>query len=216
MTVIDQIIDSPRLPQYVKELKQVLVDERRRRQQFFEHVTEEQKAEFINGRIVVHSPVRLEHNAASFGLAKLIGAYVEKHALGFVGHEKLMISLTRNDYEPDICYFKAAKAAKFKPTQMKFPAPDLVVEVLSASTEKIDRGIKFEDYAAHGVDEYWIVDPSKRTVEQYRLSGSRYTLEHKLKTGSIRSEVIEGLKIPVRAAFDAKENVKALVAIVGT
>ena len=51
---------------------------------------------------------------------------------------------------------------------MRFPAPDLVVEVLSVSTVVIDCGVAFEDYAAHGVGGYWMIDPDTKTVEQYR------------------------------------------------
>lgn len=87
-----------------------------------------------------------------------------------------MVSLTLNDYEPDICYFNAAKAAAFQPDQMRFPAPDFIVEVLSASMEANDRGVKFDDYAAHGVAEYWLIDPDTQTVEQYRLHGDAYEL----------------------------------------
>jgi len=47
--------------------------------------------------------------------------------------------------------------------------PDLVVEVLSPSTEKIDRGLKMETYARCGVGEYWIADAERKTVEIYRL-----------------------------------------------
>ena len=37
--------------------------------------------------------------------------------------------------------------------------------VLSASIEAKDRGVKFNDYAAHGVPESWIVAPQTMTVE---------------------------------------------------
>jgi Uma2 family endonuclease len=47
--------------------------------------------------------------------------------------------------------------------------PDLVVEVLSSSTEAMDRGLKMETYARYGVGEYWIVDGSRSAVEIYRL-----------------------------------------------
>lgn len=47
--------------------------------------------------------------------------------------------------------------------------PDLVVEVLSPSTEKIDRGLKMETYARYGIGEYWIVDGEKKTIEIFRL-----------------------------------------------
>lgn len=39
--------------------------------------------------------------------------YVRKNALGFVGYEKIMISLSRNDYEPDICFFNKEKSIEF-------------------------------------------------------------------------------------------------------
>jgi Uma2 family endonuclease len=214
MTLLEQMVHSPRLPQYVRELKEILVAERPKRRQFLDALREDQKAEFINGEVVVHSPVASEHEMASFNLAQLMNLYVQKHDLGRVTHEKALISLTRNDYEPDICFFDATKAAAIKPRQMKFPAPDLIVEVLSPSTERIDRTTKFEDYADHGVGEYWIVDPAKRTIEQYLLSGDQYELEFKGRTGRIKCKVIDGLDLPVRAVFDSKENLKAIAQIV--
>jgi Uma2 family endonuclease len=47
--------------------------------------------------------------------------------------------------------------------------PDLVAEVLSPGTVKMDRGAKMEIYARHGVPEYWIVDPEAQSIEIYRL-----------------------------------------------
>ena len=121
--------------------------------------------------------------------------------------------LNRNDYEPDICFFGSKKASAFTPSQSKFPAPDLIVEVLSESTEANDRGIKFEDYAAHGVAEYWIVDPVAETIEQYLLQEGVYRLAVKVKTGTIASTAVAGFEIPVRAVFDGTEQLAALQAI---
>jgi len=87
------------------------------------------------------------------------------------------------------------------------------VEVLSESTEALDRGIKFEDYAAHGVGEYWIVDPDQETIEQYLLHEGAYRLAVKVKTGSIASAVVTGFEIPVRAVFDAATQLATLQAI---
>lgn len=55
-------------------------------------------------------------------------------------------------------------------------APDLVVEVLSPSTAKHDRGRKKDIYEACGVQEYWIVSPSDKLVEQYLLKNGRFDL----------------------------------------
>ena len=205
-SLVQQLLDSPRLPFFIDEAKSLLDDEARKRQAFYQQITEGDKAEFINGEVIFHSPVKLRHNAVGKRLLVLLDTYVQMRHLGYVGFEKIMISLTRNDYEPDICFFSKAKAEGFSPDQMRFPAPDFIVEVLSTSTEGSDRGVKYDDYAAHGVAEYWIVDPKTETVEQYQLGNDRYELVIKAKTGEVQSLVIPDFEIPVRAIFDEDEN----------
>ncbi|MBL7064197.1 MAG: Uma2 family endonuclease [Anaerolineae bacterium] len=213
---MQQLVRSPRLPVHVRELQSLLQAERARRERFYKEMSEEQKVEFINGEVIVQSPAKLRHTTASRNLLTLLHIYVSKHNLGLVGHEKVLVTLTRNDYEPDIVYFGPEKAQSFTPDQMKFPAPDLVVEILSPSTENNDRGIKFLDYAAHGVAEYWIVDPDAEMVEQYVLEGEIYRLRVKTDTGVIRSLVIEGFAILARAVFDETENIAVLRAMLGS
>lgn len=198
----------------VEQVKSRLEDERKKRRHFYEIVEENKKMEFINGEIIFHSPVKLQHNSATKLLCKLLDTFVIKHKLGFVGIEKIMVSLTRNDYEPDICFFGNEKAKSFTAKQMKFPAPDFVVEVLSKSTAKADRETKFQDYAAHGVGEYWIVDAETKTIEQYYLRNEQYELLVKAKDGAIESVVLPEFKIPVRAIFDETENLNALASII--
>lgn len=62
----------------------------------------------------------------------------------------------------------------------------------------------FEEYAASGIREYWIIDPAQQTVEQYILHDAEYALLLKLKAGDISSEVVTGFTIPVAAIFDRK------------
>lgn len=93
---------------------------------------------------------------------------------------------------------------------MKFPVPDLVVEVLSSSTEVRDRGVKFEDSEAHGVAEYWIVDADGQTVEQYLCREGVFQLQLKSGSGEISSSTIPGFTIPIRALFDPTENLACL------
>jgi Uma2 family endonuclease len=209
---LEQLLRSPRLPA-MRRLQAAARAEAKKRRYFYDIVTEQQKAEFINGEIIVHSPVKQRHSEASENLFTLLKMYVRKYGLGVVRHEKILIILTRNDYEPDICFFGQEKASAFTPSQSKFPAPDLIVEVLSESTEAIDRGIKFEDYAVHGVAEYWIVDPVAETIEQYLLQEDVYRLAVKVKTGTIASAIVAGFEIPVRAVFDGTEQLAALQAI---
>jgi Uma2 family endonuclease len=210
-TLLEKLIQSPRLPQYLQEIESILAQERMKRKAFYEQVEEDKKMEFINGKIIFQSPVKFRHNQVSKFLLRLIDTYVEVQGQGFVGYEKMLVSLTRNDYEPDICYWREEQSRQFKPDQMQFPAPDLVVEVLSAGTEKTDRGIKFEDYAAHGVEEYWIVDPKKQVIEQYINENNEYGLKHKAqKEEVVYCQVIKGFNIPAIALFDKEENLKVL------
>lgn len=208
--VIDELLQEPALPLLLQRLQAILAQEQERRQYFYDVITEEQKAEFINGEIVVHSPVKLRHNSVSLSVAQLLRAYVMTHELGYVAHEKLLITLTRNDYEPDVCFFGQTKAQQFLPDQMKFPAPDLAVEVLSPSTAANDHGLKFRDYAIHGVTEYWIVDPTTEMVEQYVLQGEAYELQIKSNSGDLQSIAVAGFTIPIRAIFDEKVNLATL------
>jgi len=215
-TVMQQLLRSPLLPTHVQELQSLLQEEQARRERFYEEMSEEQKVEFINGEVIVQSPAKLRHTTASRNLLTLLDTHVSKHSLGYVGYEKMLITLTRNDYEPDIVYFGPEKARAFTPDQMKFPAPDLVVEVLSPSTEDNDRGIKFLDYAAHGVSEYWITDPEAEMIEQYVLEDRMYQLRVKIDIGTIQSVVLESFAIPVRAVFDEAEKIAALQAILSS
>jgi Uma2 family endonuclease len=209
-TLTAELLRSPRLPLYVEELKRTLAAEGEKRRRFQASLGADQKAEFINGEVILNPPARLEHTCAEGMLLTLLRAYVESRGLGLVAHEKTMISLTRNDYEPDICFFNKAKARRFKRAQTRFPAPDFVVEILSPSSVQTDRVVKFEDYAAHGVAEYWIIDPAKRTLEQYLLEGTEYRLERRGKGGTVRSRAVEGFEIPVAAVFEPRRNVETL------
>lgn len=207
---LEQALQMPDVAIFAQKLESALKAEQKKRRHFYEIVEENKKMEFINGEIIFHSPVKLQHNRATTLLAKLLDTFVIKHKLGLVGVEKLLISLTRNDYEPDICYFGNKKAISLKRRQMQFPAPDFVVEVLSDSTEKNDRETKFQDYAAHGVEEYWIVDAEKETIEQYFLQNERYELLLKSNSGEITSVVLTEFKIPIRSVFDESENLTTL------
>jgi Uma2 family endonuclease len=211
--ILNKILKSPLLNEYSKIISQKVEQEEEKRKRFYNEITEQEKAEFIEGEIICHSPVKMAHNIVGKLLLILLQTYVFKKKLGFVGYEKILIKLTRNDYEPDICFFKKEKSEKFTNNQMFFPAPDFVIEILSESTEKRDRGIKFEDYALHGVKEYWIIDPENKFVEQYILHERKFEFFQKHTSGIIKSFEIEDFEIPFKAIFDETENLKTLIVL---
>ena len=50
--------------------------------------------------------------------------------------------------------------------------PAIVVEVLSPSSRRYDRLLKFGRYAEAGIPQYWIIDPAKPSVDVYELDGA--------------------------------------------
>jgi Uma2 family endonuclease len=177
-------------------------EEALRRKEFYELIHENVKAEFINGQIIYHSPVMRSHWRVSMNVSRELSNHVERFDLGEVGVGKVMISLTRNDYEPDIVFFSKEKSSNFTKEQMHFPAPDLAVEILSDSTKKNDREIKFLDYASHGVKEYWIIDADKNTLEQYINTGNEFQLVHIFADGILKTDTIKGFEIEVVKIFE--------------
>ncbi len=207
---IEAILESPDAPNLVARLQTQLEEERQKRQQFYADIDDDLKAEFVNGEVIIHSPVKKEHTDATGALYLLLKPFVQLAQLGYVGYEKVMSAFTRNDYEPDVVFFGNEKAVHFRKGQWKYPPPDFVVEVLSEGTEKRDRGIKFQDFEAHGVQEYWIIDPDEESVEQYFLQNGKFKLHLKASQGIIESRAVQGFSINIRAIFDEQENMKAL------
>jgi Uma2 family endonuclease len=122
-----------------------------------------------------------------------------------------MCAFTRNDYEPDVAWFGPEKAKLIGPDTTIYPVPDFIVEVHSPATRKRDRGVKFDDYAAHGVAEYWIVDADQGILEQY-LPGPEgdYLLRLKSSSGTVTSVAITGFTVEIEAFFDGTKNLAAL------
>ncbi len=67
--IIQQLMQSPRLPQLTRQFQAILRAEQEKRQRFYEEMPDAQKVEFINGEVIVHSPVKFRHSSASGNVA---------------------------------------------------------------------------------------------------------------------------------------------------
>ena len=80
--------------------------------------------------------------------------------------------------------------------------PDLVVEITSNSTHRIDRLTKFNLYQRAGVREFWIVDPSTRIVSVYTLKdGAYHTAAVYSSDTIIPVHVLAGCEIDLSTVF---------------
>lgn len=93
---------------------------------------------------------------------------------------------------------------------------DLVIEVLSDRTEDKDREIKFQDYEAHEVMEYWIIDAENQVLEQHILTSTGYELHLKSDNGYVKSVAVEGFSIPIEAIFNEEINLTTLQQLLRT
>lgn len=201
--IYNQLKDLPELVLIMSKLQKDLQNEHEKRLAYYALIHEDVNAEFIAGEIVFNSPVKLEHWDTTNKLAARLTVFVEENNLGKVGTEKVCISLSRNNYEPDICFFNNEKTSLMNKGQMLFPAPDFVVEVLSESTKERDYGVKYRDYAAHGVLEYWIINTDTRTIEQYILNENKeYELNVKIsEQGVLKSKAVTGFEVEISKIF---------------
>lgn len=208
--LLEQVMELPTLPEFVAELDTRLAAERERRRQFYAQIPDGAKWEFINGEIVMHSPDMVRHMAVRGRLETLLLTHVQLHGLGTVLAEKALCVFPRNDFMPDVIFFGREKAATLQPRQLRLPVPDFACEILSDSTAGRDRGVKFRDYEARRVAEYWLVDAEAETLEQFLLRDGTYSLALKSGSGQVRSTVVTDFAIPIRALFDPAENLTAL------
>ncbi len=124
--------------------------------------------ETIAGELFVTPAPSLRHQAILGRLHLVIGPYVERHRLGQVWFAPLdVVYGPMTLVEPDLLFVSATRRHVLTEQEVT-AAPDLVVEVLSPSTARTDRGRKRALYQETGVREYWIVDAEQHRVEIWR------------------------------------------------
>ncbi len=83
--------------------------------------------------------------------------------------------------------------------------PDLVVEILSESTRKVDEITKRKLYEQFGILEYWIIDPVLETVRIYRMTPSGYLKfpDISMEDNSVlTTPLLPDLQIPLSEIFE--------------
>lgn len=85
-------------------------------------------------------------------------------------------------------------------------APDMVVEILSDSTRRLDRLVKFNLYLQAGVREYWIVDPAARTVSVYTLEDGAYQNADYGADATVPVKILEDCRIDMTAVFPEEQK----------
>jgi Uma2 family endonuclease len=125
--------------------------------------------EVIGGELYVTPAPRPIHQEVLIALNVVLREFVVRHDLGWVLPAPVDVLFAEGEYvEPDIVFVRRERRGIITDRGIEGP-PDLVVEITSDSTARMDRGVKLRQYAQFGVPLYWIADSKAKHVEVYRL-----------------------------------------------
>lgn len=161
-----------------------------------------QRIELFDGECVMSAMPNTRHQFIATELASFLRNYVKEHGLGkvFGAPVDVVVSPTMV-FQPDVSFLSNERAS-INDGQKLNAAPDLVVEILSESTEERDRTFKFREYARSGAKEYWIVDPEKKLIEVYTNSAKGFQLANIFKRdATMNTPLFPSASIPLQEVF---------------
>lgn len=135
--------------------------------------------EILFGSLYTHPRPTPRHARASSLLgAELTGPFDRARGGpgGWIILDEPELHLGPNIIVPDLAGWRRERMPKLPDKAFIEVAPDWVAEILSPSTQRVDRTDKLSIYAAFGVGHAWYVDPLARTLEVFALAGSKWLL----------------------------------------
>jgi Uma2 family endonuclease len=160
-------------------------------------------AEFDQGHIeVLDMPSELHQELVLF-LYEVLVSYIRKHKLGKVLVAPFPVNLWEGKMrEPDILFMRREHANRRLANYWN--GADLVMEVMSPNDQTRDKITKRQEYARAGIPEYWLVDPSEKTVTVFALSerSGGYATHGVFERGSLaESASLAGFAVDISALF---------------
>lgn len=159
--------------------------------------------ELFEGALSVTPAPSRDHQNASRNLTLLLGNYLKKFPIGKLYYAPFDIYFDDETVvEPDIVVVLNARLVLIDEKKMN-GAPDLVIEILSPSTEERDRGFKFKRYAREKVSEYWIVDLVNQRIEVHGLTERGFMLFGEFSTGqTLHSKLFPELQFSIGEVWE--------------
>jgi Uma2 family endonuclease len=136
-------------------------------------------AEIIDGTLYTHPRPSPRHNVAATALGMRLGdrfQFGNGGPGGWVFVDEPEIKFGDDILVPDIAAWRRERLNDYPEKNYFTVAPDWVCEVLSASTERRDRGIKRRIYAEASVGHLWLIDPRQQQLEAFELSEGNWSL----------------------------------------
>jgi Uma2 family endonuclease len=155
------------------------------------------RREIIDGELVVTAAPARRHQNAVTELLVALALHAKEHGGEAHPAPRDVFFSEKSVVEPDVVFTRAEHLERSEEAFIR-GAPDIVVEVSSPSTRRLELHRKRALYERYGVPEYWYVDLESDRLEVYTLEGGRYGHPRMLGRGdSLTSPVVPGLSISV-------------------
>lgn len=159
---------------------------------------EGKRYELCDGEVWVSAAPRIPHQQLAFNLQSILVDFVEHRGLGTILGAVDVYLREDTVLAPDLVFVRTGREDIIEEKWVN-GVPDLVIEILSPTTQGRDRGAKMQAYARAGVPEYWMFDAAARRAEVYGLrSGAFVRIAEYGETGILKSEVLTGLEISLK------------------
>jgi Uma2 family endonuclease len=165
-----------------------------------------QRHEIIDGEHYVTPAPFVPHQDLLVELTIRLGGFVKAHRLGrlLIAPTDILLSL-HDIVQPDLLFISNERAAIVGLKNIQ-GAPDLVIEILSPSTSRLDKVLKLDAYERCGVQTYWIFDRVRKGVQPYERTNQSLRPQPFLSAAAgdvLTSPLLPGFELPLAELFEA-------------
>lgn len=171
---------SPTLPRMTEE-------------EFEAWCSEDVRAEWVDGEVVVMSPSNTRHGLIEIFLLRVVCDFVERRDLGQILASTIQVRFAKQRRRrlPDMLFVSKERAEIVCPTYLD-GAPDLIMEIVSPESTERDWREKYLEYQSAGVREYWVIDPQAEQVAGYTLAADGAYQRIQERDGRVESVLLPG------------------------
>jgi Uma2 family endonuclease len=155
------------------------------------------RRELIDGELIVTAAPAVRHQQVIVRLVAALFAHAQEHGGEVLPAPTDVFFSDSNVVEPDVVFVRADNLSKLEKRFVR-SAPDIVIEISSPSTRRLELVRKKELYERFLVPEYWYVDLDADRVEVYRLGQSGYPIPEILERKDVlTSALVPGFSIAI-------------------
>ncbi len=158
--------------------------------------------QLIEGELIREPAPTVPHQSVVMNLSNILWNFAKSRGMGKVLAAPTDVYLSEtNVLQPDILFISGDRTGIIT-ERCIHGAPDLVVEIVSPSSVRRDRGAKRELYARYGVAEYWLVDPVATSIEVLRLTDGHFTPTGRYShADALTTPLLSGLTVHLNEVF---------------